>query len=135
MYKWQAKPSPDSSPMGFNRWHWGIDFTSILDEAVGNAVSSTLAEALTENPPDVYFRYQYSASGDPLRITIMLPFGEDEDSNPSWESSLSDLVDDMLETHREWDGKVSKDSEEKFLIPIAKGLRELADRIDSSFRA
>lgn len=121
--KKQAGPALDLST-----WGWGIDW----DVVIGKSVTDVIRRALSDSPPALSLDFQYKQEGDPLTLTIRLPFGPYEDDGCEWEVPLSTVVDDALEWCERSDTKlIDADDGARIYRPIAHGLRKLADRIDA----
>jgi hypothetical protein len=114
-----------------------------LDEHTTEAVR----EALERSPPRLSLPIIWDgaerpsdgrygpAVADPLTIYLDLPFGANEDDEVHYACTLEELVDYMIDAHREGDvpeGTVSDPEAQEICARVSARLRELADKIDAA---
>jgi hypothetical protein len=65
-------------------------------------------------------------------LYVSLPFAEDE-SSYAFSVSLSDLVEELIDVHKQWDDHRIHEQGDKVIIrALSAQFRDLADRLDAS---
>lgn len=114
----KGKKVEGSGRIGFDQWNLDATefFHSILREGMEFATKEYSAVA--------YF----NQGGDPTSFRVTLPIGINDDENPAWMMSVTELVDDFIRDRVVDDGQLDDD------IDTAKALRDhlrvLTDRLD-----
>jgi hypothetical protein len=119
-----ASRVPHAEAINTKGWHFGFEK---LDAAISEAVSGALENSFELDPPDVNLPVSWETedgiggppAADPLTVYVSLPvFSAGLDTGPVWSASLSGMIDELIESHKE-DGRVGKDS-----VPLLEKLRD-----------
>jgi hypothetical protein len=96
-------------------------------------VTEQLRYIFTEEPPILYFKFQYEHADDPVMINVDLPLASSDIQMVSFACSLEEAVDDVIFYFQHRDtGKVSDDKGRKVCGGIATRLHELANKLENA---
>jgi hypothetical protein len=70
------------------------------------------------------------AQGNPDILRVDLPFGADEDHNPSYDISLTDLIKTQLMLHTIPGGRIPEGKDAQWMMSLRDHLTKLAKMID-----
>lgn len=123
----KMKMTRNEDGFGIDITEWGLPKTeeavqSLVDLAK-KAASEALEIAISTYPPEVFFMCLVDDDDDPLMISVGIPLGESDGDSPSWNFSLTELVEKELELTPNVNDVDSMNA-------IGSALRALADRID-----
>jgi hypothetical protein len=128
------EPVKTSKPIDLTTWYYGQC----------NAVEMTeiMRNQLLADPPRLSFPYLWAPDGDghrgpaptdPVMIYVALPLAAETDEHCCFACSLEELIDDVIDAHKNFDDGKIRDSEGRFVVArIAERLRELADKLDQA---
>lgn len=111
-----------------------IDLTDWFDNPDWNLkFTEKLKYVFTEEPPILYFKFQYEHTVDPVMMSVDLPLASTELQMVEFECSLEEAVDGIIfyfqNIHTD---KVSDDKGRAVCGGIAARLHELANKLESS---
>jgi hypothetical protein len=124
-----------------------IDVSELYSAPISSA---EIAQELRDHPPHATLPWKWNFGdrpgdgygggvvADPLTIYVLLPFGKHEDTGPLYKTSITCLIDDLLDGFNEG-GKdrcvIRDDSVRGSMAVLAKALRAQADRLDAACSA
>jgi hypothetical protein len=128
-----------SAKFGFSEW--SLMQEPEIQEAFNKIIKIACDIATEEYKCDAWFPIEWGETDgvggkppkDPTTIYVDLPLGPDEDDNPRWSFTLSELVEKMIENHEEGGGgPISGPQERMSLAVVRDDLRWLAGVLDEA---
>ena len=124
---------------------WNLETMDDVREALNDVITRAASEAVQiacDGKLHAYFANDWNFGdepddgiggeppSDPTTIYISLPFGAHEDDEPTWKTSVSDLVDYTLGGSTGPDGKVGECDQRKCIQALRDGLMAAVAKID-----
>lgn len=103
---------------------WGIDIEEV-EKIIQANFAETLVNVLRDSPPEISFAS--FSEGKVGAIDLALPFGDALDEYVTWQTTISDVVDEFIH-ERSFD----LDEGAKMVADLADHFRELTARLDAA---
>jgi hypothetical protein len=125
-----------SVKIGFHEWN-----LDSVEKAMNLIIEEAMKIATTEYTCSAWFPVMFSpgdgisrrkSPADVSTVYVELPLGPDQDNNPRWSFTLTELVDNMLDYVEHGAGGHIAPEDSAPLIAVRDRLRQLADHIDAA---
>jgi hypothetical protein len=129
----------EDSRIGFEEWNlFDVhDMAQVMESLIKKGLKAGFKLAEEQYECHAWFTAEYSNTPSGT-IAVELPLGPHDSTGPTWTFELSELVDSLIESHKEAldepDYEEEKQKLDKLLAAVRDEFRSLADTLDTQLK-